>query len=133
MMANNPRAAENLKPFTGGDDPRRGVKPKGTKHLSTWIQEMLNDESFELFLTDKREGFVKWEGAPVKAIVRTALIHAANGDKKWADWLANNGYGQKLVHSNDPENPLTDPASKSVVDEFIEKVKDDTANQAKSD
>lgn len=110
-----------------------GTFKKGTKHLSTWIQEMLNDESFELFLHDKREGYKKFEGAPIKAIVRTALIHAANGDKKWADWLANNGYGQKLIHSNDPENPISTPADKTLVDAFTEALKNDTANKAKSD
>lgn len=124
---------DNLKPFQPGPDPRRGSKPKGAKHLSTWIQDMLNDESFELFLTDKREGFIKWEGAPVKAIVRTALIHAANGDKKWADWLANNGYGQKLVHSNDPESPMSQPVDKTLVDAFTEALKNDTSNKAKPD
>jgi hypothetical protein len=100
---------QNLKPFTGADDPRRSNgKPKGTKHLSTWIQEMMNDEDFETYLQDAKDGWKPFKGAPVKAIVRVAMIKSLAGDKQWADWLANHGYGQKMVHSNDPENPMPD-------------------------
>lgn len=69
-------------------------KPKGTKHLSTWIQEMMNDESFT---GDYVEGYQlkKHKGAPVKAIVRVAALKSLGGDTKWADWLAKYGYGTK--------------------------------------
>lgn len=108
-------------------------KPKGTKHISTWIQDMLNDEEFEMLIPDKVEGWRKEKGAPIKAIVRTALIKAQSGDQKWADWLAKYGYGQKVVHANDTENPLTNPADKSLVDAFIENLKNDTSKQTKPD
>lgn len=91
-MANN----DNLKPFQPGYDPRRGSKPKGAIHLSTHIQNMLNDEEFSMWLSDSREGFVEYKGAPMKAIIKTALIKAAAGDKDAREWLAKYGYGQKL-------------------------------------
>lgn len=121
---------DNLKPFKPGVDPRRGSKPKGAIHLSTHIQNMLNDEEFERLIPDQIEGYRKEKGAPIKAIIKTAMIRAEAGDQKWADWLAKYGYGQKLVHSNDPESPITNPAEKSLVDAFIENLKNESG-QAK--
>jgi len=68
----------------------------------------MEDENFEIFLVDPKEGYKKFDGVPAKAIVTVAMRKAAAGDKQWADWLANHGYGQKMVHSNDPENPMPD-------------------------
>jgi hypothetical protein len=110
-----------------------GVFKKGSKHISTWIQEFMNDEEFELLLSHPLNGVEKFKGAPIKAIVKTAMMKAANGDKQWADWLANNGWGSKLQLSNDPENPLTptapvDPALAVKWQEFLEQQsKDATA------
>lgn len=84
---------QNLIPFTGADDPRRmNGKPKGTKHLSTHIQEMLNDESFELKLKD---GTLLKE-RPIAAIIKTAVAKSISGDNKWAEWLAKHGYGERI-------------------------------------
>lgn len=102
-MPNNPRAAENLKPFTGADDPRRGTKPKGTKHIATHIQEILNDENFKAEFIDSKGKKHTFKGHPLKAIIATAIIQAAKGDKQWGDWLANNGYGTRLnINTGDP-------------------------------
>lgn len=117
--------------FKPGGPGGPGV-PKGTKHISTWIQEMLNDPDFEIVLEVQGKEAEKITGAPLKAIINTAVIRAAGGDKQWADWLANNGYGSKVIHSNDPENPMPDSASKTIVDTFIDRLKDDTADKAKS-
>lgn len=87
---------QNLKPFTGADDPRRGTKPKGTIHLSTHIQNMLNDEDFTAEMIDAQGKRLKFKGHPVKAIIKTAILKAQGGDKQWADWIAQNGYGSKL-------------------------------------
>lgn len=84
---------QNLIPFTGADDPRRvNGAPKGTKHLSTHIQEMLNDEAFEIKLKD---GTLLKE-RPIKAIIKTAVAKSISGDNRWAEWLAKHGYGEKL-------------------------------------
>lgn len=95
---------KNLIPPKKGEVRNPKGKPKGTKHLSTWIKEMMEDEAFELFLTHPIKGVEKFEGAPVKAIIQTALRKAANGDKQWADWLGNFGYGQK--HVVEMKNPV---------------------------
>lgn len=122
---------ENLKPFTGVDDPRRINKPKGAIHLSTRIQNMLNDPEFTAeYVVDGKK--VNFKGNPAEAIIKTAAIKAMSGDKQWADWIANNGYGSKFVLANDPDDPINPPADKNTVEAFIEALKHDTDNQAKS-
>lgn len=99
-MANNPRAVDNLIPAKKGDVRNPGGKPKGTKHLSTWIQQLLNDEKFE---TQIQQGYkiVSYKGAPIKAIVQAQMIKAINGDVKAFDALGKYGYGTKMdVTSN---------------------------------
>ena len=89
---------QNLKPFTGADDPRRmNGKPKGTKHLSTWIQQMLNDEDFETYLQHPTKGYEEFKGAPIKAIVTVAMRKALAGDDRAMEWLAKHGYGTKMI------------------------------------
>lgn len=87
---------DNLKPFVKGHDPRRGVKQKGVKHISTWIQEMLNDPEYQTLLLDNKKGYVPYKGAPLKAIIGTATRLAIAGDPKWAEWLAKHGWKQEL-------------------------------------
>lgn len=112
--------------------PNRGNK-KGNKHIATWIQELLNDEGFEANILDSKIGIKAYKGAPVKAIIEVAIVKAINGDNKWAEWLGKHGWGTKVTHANDPENPLNPSADKSVVDKFVEGLKDDTSNQTKPD
>jgi hypothetical protein len=100
--------------FKPGDDPRRGSKPKGSVHLSTHIQNMLNDEEFTMWLSDPREGFVEYKGAPMKAIIMTAVKLAAEKGKEGAaarEWLAKYGYGQKfeVEHSGEIAQGTSDP------------------------
>lgn len=106
MSNPNPQLG-NLKPFTGADDPRRvNGAPKGTKHIATWIKDMLNDEEFETLLTHPIKGYVEFKGAPLKAIIETAIKRAIAGDYRWADWLAKHGYGTKIIHDVDEDAPL---------------------------
>lgn len=87
---------DNLKPFnseTGRQAGRKSSK-KGVKHLSTHIQDMLNDPNFELKLKD---GTILKE-MPMKAILKTAVAKSISGDTRAMDWLAKYGYGQKLIH-----------------------------------
>jgi|GEM_PF-2015059 len=85
--------ADNLKPFNKGYDPRRGHKPKGTKHLSTHIQEMLHDKNFTMELED---GTI-FRGAPLGAILTVMARKAIAGDIRASEWLAKNGYGTKVI------------------------------------
>lgn len=95
---------ENLKPFTGADDPRRvNGPPKGTKHISTHIQNALNDPDFEVKLKD---GSILKE-MPIKAIIKTAVAKSVEGDTRAMEWLAKHGYGEKLqVEINDPRKEV---------------------------
>lgn len=93
---------QNLKPFKQGYDPRRGTKPKGAIHLSTRIQNMLNDPDFEQKLKD---GSVI-KGAPIEAIIKVAIAKAMSGDVRLMEWLAKHGYGTNINVSGDSENPI---------------------------
>jgi hypothetical protein len=82
--------------FKPGVAPNPKGRPKGLKHISTWIQELLNDEEFEALIPDPREGWKQYKGAPLKAITRVMAIKAAGGDVKAFDALAKHGWTQKL-------------------------------------
>lgn len=85
--------------FKPGESGNPGGLPKGTKQLSTHIQELLNDEKFEfIILSGKQKGNqISYKGAPIKAIVGVAIHKAMKGDQKWAEWLAKHGYGNKII------------------------------------
>lgn len=74
-------------------------KPKGTKHISTWIQDMLTDPDFELKLKDG----TLLKQAPLEAIIKTAVAKSVSGDNRWAEWLAKHGYGEKYQIHNTGE------------------------------
>lgn len=84
-----PNPDTQFQPGTSGNP--EGKKP-GTKHLSTHIQEMLNDPDFEIKLKD---GSLLKE-RPIQAIIKTAVAKSISGDNRWAEWLAKHGYGEKL-------------------------------------
>lgn len=96
-----------------------GGKPKGAIHLSTHIQNLLNDPDF---LPENAKGIKE---VPIKAIIRTALIKAKEGDTRWADWLGKYGYGQKfeLEHSGEVAQGVADP---KLAEEFSEFLKNKT-------
>lgn len=76
-----------------------GRAKKGSKHISTHIREMLNDPNFELKLKDG--SIIK--GAPMQAIIKTAVAKAVSGDMRAFDILAKRGWGDKLDITTDGE------------------------------
>lgn len=114
--------------FQPGVSGNPSGKPKGTKNLATHIQEMLSDEDFTTYLTDPKDGWREFKGAPVKAIVQTALVRAIQGDDKAREWLAKYGYGQKMTLANDVENPITDtvPVTPELTEKWLEFLKGQT-------
>jgi hypothetical protein len=84
------------KKFTSENAAEMGAKggrnKKGSKHLSTYIQEALTDPNFELKLKD---GTILKE-MPIKAIIKTAVAKSVSGDTRAMEWLAKHGYGEKL-------------------------------------
>lgn len=98
-MPNNPNAADNLIPAKKGEVRNPKGKPKGTRHISTWIQDMLNDETFETNILDAKHGMIEFKGAPLEAIIKVAMNKAINDPKtgqQWAEWLAKHGYGTNV-------------------------------------
>lgn len=85
---------KNLIPAKPGEVRNPNGKPKGTKHISTWIQDLLNDEEFTLdnFMFNGKQ----FKGAPLKAIITVAIMQSLQGDNKWAEWLAKHGYGNQI-------------------------------------
>lgn len=73
-----------------------GKKP-GTKHISTYIAQMMEDDEFVQKLRDGSE----LQGAPIKAIIKTAIAQAVSGNKDAREWLAKYGYGYKVRHDID--------------------------------
>lgn len=69
-----------------------GLNKRGSKHISTYIQEALTDPNFELKLKD---GSVLKE-MPIKAILKTAIAKSVSGDTRAMEWLAKHGYGEKI-------------------------------------
>lgn len=93
----------NLIPPVKGEVRNPKGKPKGTIHLSTHIQNMLNDENFELKLKD---GTLLKE-MPVKAIIKTAIAKSLSGDTRAMEILFKHGYGEKLkVEIDDPRKAI---------------------------
>lgn len=79
-------------------------KPKGTKHLSKWIQELMNDDKFEYKLKDGS----LFVGTPLKAIVTSLIQRCLDGDLKAFDYLARYGYG-KYIEYESPNQLLPSP------------------------
>lgn len=103
MSNPNAKPPEHTKWKPGQSGNPAGPKP-GYKHLATWIQEMLNDDEFTTYLQDPVVGYKEFKGAPVKAIVGTAILKAANNDAPAREWLAKHGYGTKLTLAT--EDPI---------------------------
>lgn len=98
---------ENLTPWPPGKSGNPAGKPKGAIHLSTHIQNILNDEEFEAWITDPKEGVKKFKGAPVKAMITALAIRSVNGDAKAFDILAKHGYGTHVDHTTNGKDMST--------------------------
>lgn len=88
--------------FQPGQSGNPNGLPKGTKHISTYIREMLEDENFELKLKDGTLQKI----FPMKAIIEVAVKKALDGDSKCMDWLAKYGYGSRLQVDLNTAEPL---------------------------
>lgn len=91
----NPPPVEHQ--FKPGQSGNPAGKPKGSRHLSTVIQELMDDENFELKLKDGN----MLKGRPSRKIAEVMYGLAISGGSnsvKAADWLAKHGYGTKVVH-----------------------------------
>lgn len=101
-MANlNPKTTQLVRTqWKPGQSGNPSGKPKGTRHISSWIQELLSDTQFQATITGPGGKVVKYKGAPIQAIVQTAIIHAIQGDKNWGEWLAKYGFPSGETNQN---------------------------------
>jgi hypothetical protein len=72
-----------------------GLAKKGSKHINHWVQEILQDENFEAWIQDPKEGVKLFQGAPLKAMIKAQTIKAVNGDTKAYDSLVKSGWVQR--------------------------------------
>lgn len=82
-----------LKPFEPGTSGNPAGKPKGARHLSSVIQELMDDDDFELKL--KNGQILK--GRPSRKLTEVMYGMAVSGNVKAAEWLAKHGYGTKQI------------------------------------
>lgn len=109
-MSNPKGNPKNLTPWKPGQSGNLAGPKPGYKHISTHIQEMLNDEKFETLLQDPVSGYVEYKGAPIKAIIAVAMhkaLHDKEKGQQWAEWLAKYGYGSTVkVEFDDPRKAI---------------------------
>lgn len=122
-MANNPNAIANLRPFKPGQSGNPAGKPKGVKHINTWVQELMHDEEFEALIYDAKVGIKEFKGAPLKAIIKAQMIKALNGDTKAYDSLVRSGWAQKVetdvTTKGESLNTTIDPAAAAAYAEYL--------------
>lgn len=87
--------------FQPGKSGNPAGKPKGSKHINTWVQEILTDEAFEAVLLDSKKGIVEYKGAPLVAILKAQVQMALNSKDeaiklKATDLLLRHGWSQKI-------------------------------------
>lgn len=89
---------ENLIPFSGADDPRRmNGKPKGTRHLSTIIREIMEDIDWsKTTLKNKEQLQAQYGKRGWDAMVYVAYTKAMTGDSQAMKFLAENGFGKNI-------------------------------------
>lgn len=117
---------DNLTPYKAGDErtianaAKGGAGKKGSKHISTWIQEMLNDEEFTATIRDGIQ-LKEYKGAPLKAIIGAQLNMAVNGDQKAFDLLSKYGWGIKtqVEHSGGIDTGIADPVLASDFEDYL--------------
>lgn len=128
-MPNNPNAVDNLIPAKKGEVRNPKGKPKGTKHLSTHIRELMSDENFTITLLNGEE----FKGRPMDAIVKTAILKAANGEPQAMEWLAKHGYGTKVILDIEerPDSPITRILEESGLKEEYRKLKQGRKNHVR--
>jgi hypothetical protein len=106
--------------FKPGESGNPAGRPKGAKHINTWIQELVEDEEFTATLLDLKHGFVEYKGAPMKAIVKAAINEALAAreprERQAArEWIAKYGWPTKNEVTGEDGAPLMPVALDSAI------------------
>ena len=93
-MANLSPSTSHLKAtqWQSGQSGNPSGNYKGTRHLSSRIQDMLDDDNF---LYTFKDGTV-FKGRPIEAILRALILKAMDGDMRAFELLAKYGYGTRV-------------------------------------
>ncbi|ACI54436.1 hypothetical protein Rleg2_1142 [Rhizobium leguminosarum bv. trifolii WSM2304] len=96
--------------FSSEYQPEGRGRPKGSINLQTRIQRLLNgDEALPASIQETIKHAVGEGKQAIDALVIVALLQALQGEKAWADWLANNGFEKPTETTRvqgDEDNPL---------------------------
>ena len=112
--------------FKPGVSGNPAGKPKGARSLSATIQDLMEDDDFEIKLKDGQI----LKGRPSKKIAEVMYGMAISGNTKAADWLAKYGYGNKIdVTSNGETLNNTVPADDNLRAEWREFLKTKTKDE----
>jgi hypothetical protein len=101
MPSGNPKIAEAGKAtrWKKGVRPAKAGKPKGSKHINTWVQELVEDESFKMLIREGLE-LKEFKGAPIKAMILAQVRLAVNGDTNAFNALTKAGWTQKTENNH---------------------------------
>jgi len=112
-MASSGKAAERRPvgtPFPKGKSENPAGCEKGSVSLSLRIQRILEgDEALPDINAKTIRNAVGGDKKPIDAMVIAGHLQALQGDKGWAEWLTNNGYGKPKERgelSGDADNPV---------------------------
>lgn len=101
-------------------------RPKGTRSLSSTIQDLMEDDDFEIKLKDGQI----LKGRPSKKIAEVMYGMAISGNTKAADWLAKYGYGNKVDVTTNGESINAIPeADGEVITEWKQFLKSKTKSE----
>jgi len=109
-------------PFSKDNPPRNQGRPAGSFSLETRVRNLLEDT--EKLPRPIREAIRAQCGDDVKAIdavMIVGLLQALQGDKGWAEFITNRGWGKvpdKTEHSGSIEMPSN---RKGVVERLLER------------
>ena len=88
---------QNLIPAKKGEIRNPNGKPKGTRHLSTIIRNIMEDIDWsKTNLKNKDEVQAKYGTKGWDALTYVAVTKAMAGDPQAMKWLAENGYGKQV-------------------------------------
>jgi hypothetical protein len=97
-------------PFKPGQSGNPEGRAKGVPNLSTRIRNILEgDEPLPDVIAATIEKVIGGSKKPLDAVIIAGLLQALQGDKGWAEWLSNNGYGkpkERVEHTGDEGGPI---------------------------
>lgn len=113
--------------FTRDNQPSKNGRPKGSRNLRNVIQELMEDENFELKLKDGKI----LKGTPSRHVSETMYKLAVSGNTKAADWLARHGYSETKAPEGNTYNTQINvseatPRGAKLVDNFMTYIASET-------